>query len=220
MVAAMVIKKNKGLIAIIILAHERAGSCNSSRKGNYCMKSTEDKRDRDKMVDMHQFFRDKTSKAMEEKHNIEAAWLIYSGLENRFFRTLQKYKSNCKYCKKGSKCKANSNQLAINTKIDCVKRLKAQNVSCISESFSDELLENIKKWVKKRNKLMHDLIMLATYNDIDTKFETLAKEGFPLLNELYDSCTSFRAKFYTAGYEFIFPEEAMEECNCKPKKLT
>lgn len=182
------------------------------------MKSTEEKSQRLEMVDMHQFFQDKINKSIEENNNIEASWLIYSSMENRFFRTLQKYKSTCTYCTGTSKCKKNSNQLALNTKIDCIKRLKEQNVTCIAESFDSKLLNNIKNWVKKRNKLMHDLLALETYNNIDAEFEKSANEGLVLLNELYDSCTKFRAKFYAEGYEFKFPIEAMKGCNCKPKK--
>ena len=72
------------------------------------MKSTEEKAIRECMVDMHQFFIDKIDTAIKNERFIEASWLIYSCLENRFFRILQKYKNQCKYCK--GKCKSNKNE--------------------------------------------------------------------------------------------------------------
>ena len=86
------------------------------------IKSTESLKVREQMVDMHQFFIDKIDEAVESQRYIEASWLIYSCIENRFFRILQKYKKQCKYCKGKSKCKKNRNELAISTKIACVER--------------------------------------------------------------------------------------------------
>ena len=181
------------------------------------MQSTEEKAVRLKHVDMHDFFLNRIDTSIEEERYIEASWLIYSCLENRFFRTLQKYKKQCKYCKGKSKCKKNKNELAISTKIDCVKRLIENNVPCISESFTIDQLDSIKKWVKKRNNMMHDLLSLSTYQNMDENFKESAINGKQLLDDLYESCTSFRSKFYADGYEFIFPDEAMEGCACKPR---
>lgn len=180
------------------------------------MKSTEEKAVRVSMVSMHQFFLDRIDLALEEKRYIEASWLIYACIENRFFRTLQKFKKDCKYCT--GKCKKKTNELALNTKIDCVRRLCEAGVECIASSFTAVQLDKIKAWVKRLNTLMHKLLSLDTYNQIDANFEELASEGKEILDELYDSCTNFRRLFYEEGYEFVFPEIAMEGCPCKPKK--
>lgn len=182
------------------------------------MKSTEEKNIRLEMLNMHDFFLNKINVAIKEKNHIEASWLIYACMENRFFRTLQKYKKSCNYCKGNSKCKKSTNQLALSTKIACIQRLSDKSVNCISDNFSKELLVNIKNWVKRRNTLMHDLLSLETYNGMDKDFEKSASEGLILLNELYDSCTKFRASFYNEEYEFIFPQDAMDGCSCKPKE--
>lgn len=179
------------------------------------MKSTERIEERLERVDMHDFFIDKINNAIEKEIYIEASWLIYSCMENRFFRTLQKYKKQCKYCI--GKCKKNKNDLALKTKINCVQRLFENNVTCISDSFSHDLLENTKKWVKNRNELMHDLLSLESYQDMDESFKKSSIEGKELLDQLYEACTLFRSKFYEEDYEFIFPEIAMEGCSCKPK---
>lgn len=54
------------------------------------MKSTEQKGERLKRVDMHNFFMEKIDDAMKNKRFIEASWLIYSCFEKRYFRTVEK----------------------------------------------------------------------------------------------------------------------------------
>ena len=60
------------------------------------MKSTEDMEQRLQRVDMHEYFLNRITAAMEEENYIEASWLIYSCFENRYFRTIQKYRESCK----------------------------------------------------------------------------------------------------------------------------
>ncbi len=67
------------------------------------MESTENMESRLQRVDMHDFFLNKIDVAMKEKRYIEASWLIYSCLENRYFRTVEKVKNQCMYS--DGKCK-------------------------------------------------------------------------------------------------------------------
>lgn len=46
------------------------------------------------MATMHDFFLNKIDESIKGGLYFEAAWLIYSCLENRFFRVLDKYKRN------------------------------------------------------------------------------------------------------------------------------
>ena len=178
------------------------------------MKSTEKMEERLERVNMHDFFLKKIDKAIEEERYIEASWLIYSCMENRFFRTLQKYKFLCSKCKNNS-CSDSKNKLAISTKIKCIKNLAKANVSCISESFDVDLLDNVQLWLNKRNVMMHELLSLETYQEMDEKFKESALKGKKLLDKLYSSCTTFRSKFYEENYNFVFPEEAIQKCQCK-----
>lgn len=182
------------------------------------MDSTEQLAERLEHVDMHDFFLKKIDSAIEGQRYIEASWLIYSCMENRFFRTLKKYKNQCKYCT--GKCRKNKNELAISTKIACVKRLAENNVSCISNAFPIELLEKTRLWVKARNTMMHDLLSLDTYKDMDEQFKISSIEGKKLLEELYTACTTFRSLYYSDGYVFTFPEAAMEACPCNRQVQT
>ncbi|MCD7890246.1 MAG: hypothetical protein LUG26_00275 [Ruminococcus sp.] len=176
------------------------------------MESTEKREKRLEMVDMHNFFLERIERAMKEQRYIEASWLIYSCLENRYFRTILKFKKDCKY--HTGKCNKKTNQLAISSKIGCLERLAQANVPYIFESFRIELFAETRKWVKDRNKLMHNLLSLETYESADTEFQKLSEDGYRILKEIYDSCTQFREKFYKNGYKFNFPEEAMEKCSC------
>lgn len=165
------------------------------------MKSVENKETRLEMVDMHKFFLDKINNAIEEKRYVEASWLIYSCMENRFFRVLCKFKNQCVYSDGKSK-----NELAISTKISCIRRMCQNNVICISDAFTIEQLDNISKWIKQRNRMMHDLLSLDTYEETDEEFELSALKGKVLLDELYESCTEFRKIFFSQDYIFEFPK--------------
>lgn len=170
------------------------------------------------MATMHDFFLKKINESIEGELYFEAAWLIYSCLENRFFRVLDKYKRECKYCTKGGKCRKGSNQLAISTKVNCVERLHKAKVECISESFSNEILDEVKKWIKLRNNLMHNLLSLEHYEDhFDNDFKNLALNGKRIVEDVYEACAKFRESYFRPDYEFVFPESCMEECPCKPR---
>lgn len=183
------------------------------------MKSTEPMESRLKRVDMHNYFLNRIDSGMKNKNYIEVSWLIYSCFENRFYRVVEKYRENCKYCRSKSKCnKKNKNELALATKIKCVQRLHDNNVTCISEAFRYDLYKEILDWVDERNDLMHELLSLEYYENTDDRFKKSAEEGLKLLTETYESCTRFRSIFYTDEYSFEFPEAAMEKCPCKPRK--
>lgn len=181
------------------------------------MDSTESLEERMLRVDMHDYFLSRINRAIEDCNYIEASWLIYSCFENRYYRTIQKYREYCKYCRSKSKCnKKNRNDLALATKIKCVRRLYENNVLCIIDSFRYNLFKETLEWIDKRNKLMHELLSLDYYQDTDLRFKESANNGLILLNETYKCCTEFRRLFYSDGYEFVFPTEAMEGCPCKP----
>lgn len=171
------------------------------------MKQNESLELRCEMATMHDFFLNKIDESIEGGLYFEASWLIYSCLENRFFRVLDKYKRECKYCRKGSKCRKGSNQLAISTKVKCVERLCDAGVECISDSFSSEIFDEVKAWIKLRNSLMHNLLSLEHYEDhFDKDFKELALNGKRIVEDVYEACTKFREAFFQPDYEFVFPE--------------
>ena len=64
---------------------------------------------------------------------------------------------------------------------------------------------------------MHNLLQPKDYQNMDKQFEKISNIGFALLQKTYSACTEFRKLFYTDGYKFVFPEDAMEKCSCKPR---
>lgn len=183
------------------------------------MKSTETMESRLKRVNMHDYFLRRIDDCMKKKNYIEASWLIYSCFENRYYRIVEKVRKNCKYCRAKGKCNnKDKNTLALATKINCVKRLYNGGVSCFKQAFNCEIFQDTLKWVKDRNGLMHELLSLEFYENTDERFRVNAERGLTLLKDTYRCCTEFRRLFYDEEYVFIFPEKAMEECSCKPRK--
>lgn len=176
------------------------------------MKSTEKMETRLERVTMHDFFLQRIEKAIVTQNYIEASWLVYACLENRYFRTIAKIKEKCRHS--GGKCKRANNELALCTKISCLKRLYEAGCPCILNAFDLELFDETKKWVKARNTMMHDLLQLDDYESIDEQFKESAVQGAKILDRTYACCTKFRELFYNEEYEFVFPEEAMEKCTC------
>ena len=183
------------------------------------MKSTENIEDRLKRVDMHDYFLERIKNAMKSSNYIEASWLIYSCLENRYFRTVSKYRRYCKYCRAKSKCNnKGKNELALTTKIKCVQRLYDNNVACISGAFENDIFKSTIDWVDKRNVLMHELLSLDYYENTDELFKKNAMEGELILGKTYEYCTKFRKLFFDPDYIFEMPDEAAEQCPCRPQK--
>lgn len=109
------------------------------------MKSTEKMDTRLQRVEMHDYFIKRIEASMKDEDYIAASWLIYACLENRYFRTLEKVRESCKYCRSRSKCnKKTKNGLRISTKISCLERLHTNNVPCITKSFRKELFADTK----------------------------------------------------------------------------
>ena len=178
------------------------------------MRSTEKLETRLERVTMHEFFLKRINKAIAGQNYIEASWLVYACLENRYFRTIAKIKEYCKYSH--GKCRKSGNELALRTKIGCLQRLYEAGCPCILNAFDLTLFDETKKWVKERNVLMHNLLRLDGYENIDEQFKEIAIRGSQILDRTYACCTEFRKLYYNKEYEFVFPEEAMEKCSCKP----
>ena len=180
------------------------------------MKSTEEMSIRLEYVKMHEFFLNRIDISTKEERYIEASWIIYSCFENRYFRTIEKLKKQCKYS--GGKCKKPNNELALRTKIRCLQRLHTAKIQCIYEAFDHTLFDKTLEWVKNRNILMHNLLKLEDYTNVDLLFKQCSLDGRELLRMTYESTTKFRSIFYSKNHEFNFPVIAMEGCSCKPQK--
>lgn len=177
------------------------------------MEPNESYEERTKMAEMHDDVLHRIENDIETKQSIEACWLCYACFECRINRTLEKLSEKCAR----RKCFENY-RVGIQTRIDCIKRL--QNLEYANaEVFDLELLDNIKAWCKERNKLVHSLIDLDTYAEMDKKFLDLAKRGLPIVSQLYSQTTDFRNQYYLINEMPPFPARAMDTCSLlKDKK--
>lgn len=171
------------------------------------MKAKDSIEDLTRMVKMHDNVLERLDKAIKEKRSIEACWLCYACFESRINRTIEKVSEKCdgRYCHQ-------NNRVGIQTKIDCLKRLLHQKYLGM-DNFDINLFGQIKAWCKKRNTLVHALITLNNYQNIDEKFLNLAKEGLPIVISLYEQTTKFRNNYYAAEEIPAFPQEANDKCS-------
>lgn len=161
---------------------------------------------------MHDDVLSRISMAIESKRSIEACWLCYACFESRITRTLEKV-SGC--CPKRA-CVQNQ-KVGIITRIDCLKRLKKIGYAG-AEHFDSQLLGQIKKWCLERNTLVHALITLSNYYDMDDKFLQLAIKGKPLVDQLYFQTTNFRNEYYRIAKLPMFPEGVFGKCRLIEKR--
>ena len=147
------------------------------------MKSQDSYEIRVKMAEMHDDVLQRIDQAIKRKHCIEACWLCYSCFESRITRTLEKVSELCD----GQRCHQNP-KVGIRTRIECLKRLQRLSYAGL-ECFDSQLLGDVDNWCKKRNTLVHALVTLNNYYEMDTTFLSLAKEGRPLVQKLYSQTT-------------------------------
>lgn len=175
------------------------------------MKAKESIEERLKMAQMHDDVLERIDSAIKSKKSIEACWLCYACFESRVTRTLEKLSENCS--KKS--CLRNS-RVGIVTRMECIKRLI--NLSYTDAGLMDKrLLIDIQNWCKKRNVLVHNLVSLNNYNNMDEKFLNLAKQGKPLVDKLYHQVTQFREDYYCLDKMPPFPICAENKCKLQPK---
>lgn len=165
------------------------------------------------MVEMHDDVLRRIETAIKKKQSIEACWLCYSCFESRITRTLEKVSECCRE----RRCYQN-NKVGIATRIDCIKRLKKQCYAG-TEHFDTHLLGEIKAWCKDRNMLVHALVTLNNYYDMDAKFLELAKRGKPLVDSLYTQTTAFRNAYYELSEMPLFPEMVHKKCRLLKEKI-
>ena len=168
--------------------------------------------DRLKMVEMHDDVLARIDRAIKKKQSIEACWLCYACFESRITRSLEKVSACCSK----RNCYEN-HRVGIITRIECLKRLHNLQYAG-TENFDNQLLGNIKAWCRDRNKLVHALVTLNNYLDMDKKFLELAKHGKPLVEELYKQTTAFRNEYYNIEIMPAFPDSAESKCRLKKKE--
>ena len=163
------------------------------------------------MAEMHEEFIERMSEAYDSKYYVEAVWYCYAIFEQRISRLISKYVDHCMLCPE----RTDDKSAAISIRITCIKNMISAKY-CSLDVMDANLFTRINQWCEDRNELVHGLISLKHYKQYDKEFEKLAKEGVPLVFELYDACTDFRNTWYKAAS--VSGEFPKKKCKCRGKK--
>lgn len=157
-----------------------------------------------KMAVMHDDFKKRLEKAYNSEQYVEVTWLCYAIFEQRIHRLIKKHINKCPRPKK-----TNTDPVSISTKICCIRKLTKVGYGAYS-NFDMKLLDEISKWCKSRNSLVHSLLDVSTYRNYDKDFKTLASEGVQLVDRLYEESTKVRDWYYVENFG-KFPDI---KCKC------
>lgn len=160
--------------------------------------------ERCKMAEMHDDFKKRLDQAYTRKEYVEASWLCYAIFEQRIQRLIEKHIHRCPRRKR-----TDTHPVGIKTKIQCIRKLSKVKYGGYAD-FNMRLLDDISKWCDKRNELVHSLLNVSTYRQYDKDFYNLAKEGLPLVEQLYSEASKIRAWYYAETFG-AFPEI---KCRC------
>lgn len=175
------------------------------------MKQRESLEIRKEMVEMHEAYLDRLKTAMDTKQFVEATWICYAIYEQRINRIIEKILPKCPI----ETPRTSNNSASISTRIKCLEKLISKSYGGLAK-FDLSLLNDISAWCDDRNRLVHDLVNLDEYNRFDADFETLAKQGVPLVNRIYEEGTKFRQWFVAADSLPDFPTK--HKCRCKKEQ--
>ncbi len=176
------------------------------------MQAKDSYEDRVHMAEMHNDVRKKIETAVESEHYIEACWLCYACFESRITRTLEKVSEKCP----NRGCYQNI-RVGIRKKINCLKKLSNQKYLGM-ERFDKNLFKQIEDWCDERNILVHALVTLENYDDMDEQFIYLSQSGLNLVKELYAQTTTFRNNYYIADKLPQFPQNIVKSCRLSPNR--
>ena len=168
---------------------------------------------RTQMAQMHDSVIERINAAYDDEKYIEVCWLCYACFESRINRTLSKICSGC-----FKETRTDNKNIGITTKLECYVRLVKSGYEPLKNEKAD-LFNTAKGWCKERNALIHGMVSLEYYNDADRKFESLAKRGKGLVNQMYELGTTVREYYYQTDEIPPFPNGVVDKCRLRKKCL-
>lgn len=166
---------------------------------------------RRKMAEMHDDVLKRINTAYKNKQHIEVCWLCYACFESRVNRIFEKI---CVGCSKGKR--TDGRHVGINTKIECCARLIRNGYAPLQKENVD-LVNTVKGWCKERNSLIHSLVSIETYDETDKKFESLAKRGKKLVEQMYSVGKDVREYYYNVDDIPVFDQAVVNKCKLATK---
>ena len=166
---------------------------------------------RKQMAEMHSSIVERIDDAYSDNRFIEVCWLCYACFENRVNRVLTKICSGCSKPKR-----KNKRVVGISTKLECYIRLIHSGYPPLQKENSD-LINTVKGWCKERNGLIHGMVSLDCYDNVDKKFKNLAKRGKELVKRMYMLGTDVREYYYATNEIPAFAGDVVQKCRLKRK---
>lgn len=164
---------------------------------------------RKQMAEMHESVINRIESAYRNGQYIEVCWLCYACFESRINRTLIKMIPGC-----SRPVRQDGRSIGITTKLECYARLIKSGYPLL-KGEDINLINIVKGWCAERNKLIHEMVTLENYKNIDKSFENLAKRGKALVHRLYSLSTDVRESFYSANTIPPFNDSVMKPCKLK-----
>lgn len=133
---------------------------------------------------VHKDFFDKCNFAIENGFYLEAMCMEYASIEGRMTRIMKIFGFPCGLKKECDEMP----DISVNQKLGCLKNfLFDKNIFKDSYFDSPEEIKDIKKWIEKRNDIMHHLYSdTEKYPDLLKSSKAIAIEGFKHCRTLYD----------------------------------
>lgn len=133
---------------------------------------------------VHKDFFDKCNFAIENGFYLEAMCMEYAAIEGRMTRIMMIFGFPCGLKKECDEMP----DVSVNQKLGCLKNfLFDKNIFKDSYFDNAEEVKNIKKWIEKRNNIMHHLYAdTEKYPSLLKESKSIAVEGLKHCRTLYD----------------------------------
>ncbi|MCI8468836.1 MAG: hypothetical protein HFJ75_05020 [Eggerthellaceae bacterium] len=159
------------------------------------------------MAAMHDDVLQRINNAIERGSYVETCWYAYACFENRFDRIISKIAQGCPKAPRAE----NARPTGITTKIECLIRLSKREYPLVKDVKPDTL-RSVKRWCKERNKLVHQLVTLDQYDDVDSQFQKLAEESADLVDLVYQIGAIVRDNYYDADSIIPIDNDNAKKC--------
>lgn len=136
---------------------------------------------------------------------VEACWYEYGCLESRIGRMIEKVIAGCPKSPRKS-----TRAVGISTKVECLSRIAMKGHPFFDRNDQGSLGE-MKKWIRKKNNLVHRLVTLDEYLNSQSEFESLARDGLRHVEKAYSIASRVRERFYSAN---SIPQLDDKKCRC------
>jgi len=150
-----------------------------------------------KMSKMHSYFQKDYLESIRNGDYSKAIMIAYNICENRTFRILVKVPELSKLDFARGAC-----EVKLENKLQCSTQLIEMEHPYFAD-FSPNLVQEIRKWRTRRNKMSHELIKLDTYGNSAEDIKNLALDSKIIVSELYAAAKKVRGLSRTTDFSTL-----------------